>query len=61
MSLLTDHMGFAPKYRGKMLIGDVAMICEGIICETCMEIISGRLAVSLGLGGRDGCCGKVYS
>ncbi|VVB97409.1 Uncharacterised protein [uncultured archaeon] len=46
-------MGFAPKYRGKMLIGDVAMICEGIICETCVEIISGRLAFSLGLGGRD--------
>ncbi|MDP3104276.1 MAG: hypothetical protein Q8M95_06680 [Candidatus Methanoperedens sp.] len=34
MSLLTDHMLFAPKYRGKMLVGDVAMICGGIICKT---------------------------
>ena len=38
VSLLTDHMVFAPKYRGKILIGDVAMICEGIICKTCKEL-----------------------
>ncbi len=38
VSLLTDHMVFAPKYRGKMLVGDVAMICEGIICKTCVEM-----------------------
>ena len=38
--LLTDHMVFAPKYRGKMLVGDVAMICEGIICKTCERWIS---------------------
>lgn len=25
VSLLTDHMVFAPKYRGKILTGDVAM------------------------------------
>jgi putative transposase len=31
-------MVFAPKYRGKMLVGDVAMICEGIICKTCVEM-----------------------
>ena len=37
-----------------MLVGDVAMICEGIICKTCVEIISGRLAVSMDLWGRDG-------
>ena len=49
MSLLTDHLVFSPKYRGKMLVGDVAMICEGIICKTCVEIISGRLAVSMDL------------
>ncbi|MFH0903717.1 MAG: IS200/IS605 family transposase [Methanobacteriota archaeon] len=38
VSLLTDHMVFAPKYRGKILTGDVAMICEGIICKTCKEL-----------------------
>jgi putative transposase len=27
-----------PKYRGKMLVDDVAMICEGIICKTCVEM-----------------------
>ncbi len=50
---VSDHMGFAPNTGERCLFGDVAMICQGIICETCMEIISGRLAVSLGLGGRD--------
>ncbi len=38
VSLLTDHMVFAPKYRGKILTGDVAMIMEGIICNTCKEL-----------------------
>ena len=38
VSLLTDHMVFTPKYRGKILTGDVAMICEGIICKTCVEM-----------------------
>jgi len=38
VSLLTDHMVFAPKYWGKILTGDVAMICEGIICKTCREM-----------------------
>jgi len=36
--LLSDHMVFAPKYRGKILTGDVAMITEGIICKTCKEL-----------------------
>jgi REP element-mobilizing transposase RayT len=31
-------MVFAPKYRGKILTGDVAMITEGIICKTCKEL-----------------------
>jgi len=26
VSLLTDHMVFSPKYRGKVLVGDVAMV-----------------------------------
>ncbi len=38
VSLLTDHLVFSPKYRGKMLVGDVAMIAEGIICKTCVEM-----------------------
>jgi REP element-mobilizing transposase RayT len=38
VSLLSDHMVFAPKYRGKILIGDVAMVAEGIICKTCKEL-----------------------
>ncbi|MDD5353457.1 MAG: IS200/IS605 family transposase [Candidatus Omnitrophica bacterium] len=38
VSLLTDHLVFSPKYRGKMLVDDVAMIWEGIICKTCVEM-----------------------
>ncbi len=38
VSLLTDHLVFSPKYRGKMLVGDVAMIAEGIICKACKEM-----------------------
>jgi len=38
VSLLTDHMVFAPKYRGKMLVGDAAVIAEGINCKTCVEM-----------------------
>lgn len=38
MSLLTDHLVFSSKYRGKVLVGDVAMIAEGIICKTCVEM-----------------------
>ncbi len=38
VSLLTDHLVFCPKYRGKILIGDIAMVAEGIICKTCVEM-----------------------
>jgi putative transposase len=38
VSLLSDHMAFAPRYRGKILTGDIAMITEGIICKTCKEL-----------------------
>ena len=38
VSLLSDHMVFAPKYRGEILTGDVAMLAEGIICKTCREM-----------------------
>ncbi len=34
VSLLTDHMVFSPKYRGKILVGDVALALDGIIRKT---------------------------
>jgi len=30
VSLLTDHLVFSPKYRGKVLLGDVAAVAEEI-------------------------------
>ena len=38
VSLLTDHMVFSPKYRGKVLVGEVAMVAEAIIRKTCKEL-----------------------
>jgi len=38
VSLLTDHLVFSPKYRGKVLLGDVAEAAEGLIRETCKEL-----------------------
>ncbi|HIE30906.1 MAG TPA: IS200/IS605 family transposase [Methanosarcinales archaeon] len=38
VSLLTDHMVITPKYRGKILVGDVALAVEGIIRKTCKEM-----------------------
>ena len=38
VSLLTDHMVITPKYRGKILVGDVALAVEGIIRTTCKEM-----------------------
>ncbi len=29
-SLLTDHLVITPKYRGKILVGEVAFVAEGI-------------------------------
>ncbi|MDI6810810.1 MAG: IS200/IS605 family transposase [archaeon] len=37
VSLLTDHLVFSPKYRGKVLEGEVAEATEEIIRETCKE------------------------
>ncbi len=34
VSLLTDHMAFSPKYRGKTLVGEIAHVAEAIICKT---------------------------
>ena len=38
VSLLTDHMVFSPKYRGKILVGDVALAVEGIVRKICKEM-----------------------
>ena len=38
VSLLTDHLVFSPKYRGKVLLGDVAEVAEDIIWETYKEL-----------------------
>ncbi len=38
VSLLTDHLVFSPKYRGKVLEGKVAEASEEIIRETCKEL-----------------------
>ena len=37
VSLLTDHLVFSPKYRGKVLFGEVAEVTEEIIRENCKE------------------------
>jgi putative transposase len=31
-------MVFSPKYRGKVLVGDVGMVAEAIIRKTCKEL-----------------------
>ncbi|KAF5435419.1 putative transposase [Candidatus Methanophagaceae archaeon] len=36
--LLTDHLVFSPKYRGKVLEREVAEAVEEIIRETCNEL-----------------------
>jgi len=38
VSLLTDHLVFSPKYRGKVLEGEVAEAAEEIFRETCKEL-----------------------
>ncbi|KAF5429345.1 putative transposase, partial [Candidatus Methanophagaceae archaeon] len=38
VSLLTDHLVFSPKYREKVLEGEVAEAAEAIIRETCKEL-----------------------
>jgi REP element-mobilizing transposase RayT len=37
VSLLTDHIVFSPKYRGKIPVGDVAL-AVGIIRDICKEM-----------------------
>ncbi len=37
VSLLTDHMVITPKYRGKILTGEVGFVAEAVIRGTCAE------------------------
>jgi hypothetical protein len=43
VSLLTDHMVFSPKYRGKILIDEVAFLAEAIIRKTCVDFSRGSI------------------
>ena len=38
VSNLTEHLVFSPKYRGKVLVGDVGKRCENVISEICNEM-----------------------
>lgn len=38
VSMISDHLVFSPKYRGKVLVGDVAVQAEQIIREICKEM-----------------------
>ncbi len=38
VSMISDHLVFSPKYRGKVLVGDVAVRAEQIIREICEEM-----------------------
>ncbi len=38
VSLFTDYMVITPKYMGKILVDDVALVVEGLIRKTCKEI-----------------------
>jgi putative transposase len=38
VSLLTDHMVITPKYRRKILVGDIGLVTEAIIRNTCKEM-----------------------
>nr|QNO48211.1 hypothetical protein PGANABGL_00025 [Methanosarcinales archaeon ANME-2c ERB4] len=37
-SLLTDHTVYSPKYRGNILVGDVALALDGSIRKTCKNL-----------------------
>jgi putative transposase len=38
VSMITTHMVFSPKYRGKVLVGDVGKRCEEVISEICSDM-----------------------
>jgi putative transposase len=49
VSMLTEHLVFSPKYRGKMLVGEVGRRAEKVIREICdeMEIEIIEIAVNV--------------
>jgi putative transposase len=49
VSMLTDHLVFSPKYRGKVLVGEVTKRCEEAISEICddMDIELIEIAVNV--------------
>jgi putative transposase len=38
VSMMTDHMVFSPRYRRKVLVGEIADECEVIICMTAYKL-----------------------
>jgi putative transposase len=36
--MCTEHLVFSPKYRAKVLVGDVGKRCEEVISEICKEM-----------------------
>lgn len=38
VSISTEHLVFSPKYRGKVLVGEVGKRCEEVISEICDEM-----------------------
>ena len=38
VSLLSDHMAICPKYTGKVLVDEVAMVAKGVIKQTRKEL-----------------------
>ncbi len=49
VSMMTDHLVFCPKYRGKLLVGKVANECECTIRDVCdeLDIIIIDLAINI--------------
>ena len=48
MSLLTDHMVFVPKFRGRVLVGDVRDYAEKVIRELCKELELTLVEIAVG-------------
>lgn len=48
MSLLTDHMVFVPKYRGRILVGDVRNYAEKVLRQLCKELKLTLVEIAVG-------------
>jgi putative transposase len=49
VSLLTDYVVFSPKYRGKVLLGEVSEAAEEIIRETCKKLDIEVIDIAVGV------------